>query len=237
MKKGAMRALAVSGSPRAEKGATEIVLSAFVQGYREGGGLAKVINPYRMNIAPCSGCFKCWTKTPGKCVIDDDMGGVLDDIQTADAIILATPVYHFTMSEGIKRLFERTMPILEPKLSVSPEGKTTHARMGPRGQKAVLVSTCGFPEQDVFDPLRATFARICGMMEWRPQGEILRTMSGLLLSKDPRARDGSAGYLKMVSKAGRMFAEGKPIDARLRSYLEQELVPKEEFLRIVNEWF
>jgi len=231
------KALAFSCSPRAEKGTTELLLGAFLLGYREGGGKARVINPYKQNIAPCKGCFKCWTKTPGKCVIEDDMKGILDDIQSADDIIFATPVYHYTMTEGMKRLIERTMPLLEPRISVDTEGRTTHARIGPRGQRAVLVSTCGFPELEVFDPLRETFARICRMMEWRPQGEVLRTMSGLLMSKDPRARENSAGYLQMVARAGRMFSEGTPIDARYRSYLEQELLPKDEFLRIVNEWF
>ena len=237
MEKMTKRALAFSCSPRAGKGATELLLGAFLQGYREGGGEAMVLNPYKMNIAPCKGCFMCWTKTPGKCVIGDDMKRILDEIQTADAVIFATPVYHYTMSEGMKRLLERTMPLLEPKLSVGNDGKATHARIGPHGQRAVLLATCGFPEQDVFDPLRATFTNICRMMEWQNCGEVLRTMSGLLLSKDMRARESSAGYLRMVANAGKMFSGGKPLDARYRSYLEQELAPKDEFLRLVNEWF
>jgi multimeric flavodoxin WrbA len=231
------RALAFSCSPRGEKGATELVLGAFLQGYREGGGEAMVINPYRMNIAPCRGCFRCWTKTPGKCAIEDDMEGILEEMQSVDAVIFATPVYHFAMSEGMKRLVERTMPLLEPKLSVGPDGRAAHARIGPRGQRAVLVAACGFPEPEVFDQLRATFAQICRMMEWRICGEVLRTMAGLLLSKDPRARESSAGYLRMVGNTGRMFSRGKALDAQYRSYLEQELLPKEEFLRLVNEWF
>jgi multimeric flavodoxin WrbA len=237
MEKMTKRALAFSCSPRAGKGATELLLGAFLQGYREGGGEAMVLNPYKMNIAPCKGCFRCWTKTPGKCVLEDDMRGILDDIQAADAVIFATPVYHYTMSEGMKRLLERTMPLLEPKLSVGNDGKATHARIGPHGQRAVLLATCGFPEQDVFDPLRATFAQICRMMEWQICGEVLRTMSGLLLSKDMRAHESSAGYLRMVANAGKMFSGGKPLDARYRSYLEQELAPRDEFLRLVNEWF
>jgi multimeric flavodoxin WrbA len=230
-------ALAFSCSPRGEKGTTELVLGSFLEGYRDGGKEATVINPYKMNIAPCRGCFRCWTQTPGKCVIDDDMKRILERIQKAEAVIFATPVYHFTMSEGMKRLIERTMPLLEPGVSAGLDGKAKHARIGPHGQRAVLVATCGFPEHEVFDPLNATFARICKMMEWRLSGEVLRTMAGLLLSKDRRAQESSAGYLKMVSNAGRMFADGKTIDQHHRSYLEQELLPMEEYYRIVNDWF
>jgi len=230
-------ALAFSCSPRGEKGTTELVLRAFLEGYRDGGGVPTVINPYKMNIAPCRGCFRCWTKTPGKCVIEDDMKGILELMQKADAVIFATPVYHFTMSEGMKRLIERTMPLLEPRVSAGPDGRATHARIGAHGQRAVLVATCGFPEPDVFDPLRTTFAQICKMMEWRLSGEVLRTMAGMLLSGDRRAQESSAGYLKMVSNAGRMFAAGKAIGSQYRSYLEQDILPIEEYFRLVNEWW
>jgi multimeric flavodoxin WrbA len=237
MEKRTGRALAFSCSPRVEKGATDLLLGAFLDGYREAGGEALVLNPYKMNIEPCRGCFRCWTRTPGICVIDDDMKEVLEQMQRADDVVFATPVYHFTMSEGMKRLLERTMPLLEPKVSVGPDGTATHARIGPHGQRAVLLSACGFPEIEVFVPMRATFAAISKMMEWRPAGEVLRTMSGLLLSRDGRAQESTRGYLHMVKMAGAKMAEGKVIDAQYRTYLEQELLPAEEYYRLVNEWF
>lgn len=237
MEKRTGRALAFSCSPRGEKGATDLLLGSFLDGYREAGAEAQVLNPYKTNIEPCRGCFRCWTRTPGKCVIDDDMKVVLEQMQRADVVVFATPVYHFTMSEGMKRLLERTMPLLEPKLSVGPDGTATHARIGPRGQRAVLLSACGFPGMEVFVPLRATFAAICKMMEWRPAGEVFRTMSGLLLSRDKKAQESSLGYLQMVKIAGARMAEGRSIDAQYRSYLEQELLPLEEYYRLVNEWF
>lgn len=237
MEKRTGRALAFSCSPRGEKGATGLLLGSFLEGYREAGGEALVLDPYRMNIDPCRGCFKCWTSTPGKCVIEDDMKGVLERMQEADVVVFATPVYHFTMSEGMKRVLERTMPLLEPRVSLGPDGKAMHARIGPHGQRAVLLAACGFPEMEVFVPLRATFAAICKMMEWRQAGEVLRTMSGLLLSRDQRARESAKGYLRMVKTTGARMAGGRDIDAQYRSYLEQELLPLEEYYRLVNEWF
>ena len=232
-----MTALAFSCSPRGPKGATAKVLEAFLEGFREGGGIIEVINPYQMNIAPCSGCFSCWTKTPGKCRIEDDMTLINSRLNEVDAVVFATPVYHYTMSEGMKRLVERTMPLLDPEVRPGPDGRARHARLGRRDQRAVLISTCGFPELEVFDGLRRSFSDICRMMEWSMAGEVLRTGSGLLFSGDPRARESAEGYLMMVRKAGRTVADGGLIEPQYRRYLEGDLLPRDEYYRLVNNWF
>lgn len=232
-----MTALAISCSPRGEKGSTSTVLRAFLDGFGEGGGSFEVLEPYRMNIAPCRGCFACWTRTPGRCAMEDDMTGVLERLRRVDAVVFATPVYHFTMSEGMKRLVERTMPMLQPEVRPGPDGRARHAREGRRDQRAVLVATCGFPEREVFDGLRRTFSDICGMMEWKLAGEVLRTESGLLFSKDERARRAAAGYLMMVGKAGRRVAEGGVLDRQSLESLDCDLLPRDEYYRLVNGWF
>lgn len=234
--RGGPRALAFSCSPRAGRGATELVLRAFLGGFEEGGGQVRLLHPYRMNIEPCRGCFACWTRTPGKCAIEDDMAGVLEGIQAADAVVFATPVYHFTFSEGMKRLLERTMPLLEPHIQTDPDGRTRHGRVGPRGQWAVLIATCGFPEARVFDSMSLAFREICRMMDWSLRAEILRTMAGILLSKEERCRESAAGYLQLVRRAGRLVAEGGVVDAGYRAYLEAELLPRELYLEITNRW-
>jgi putative NADPH-quinone reductase len=232
-----MTAIAFSCSPRGPKGSTGLVLGAFLEGFREGGGKFEVLEPYKMNIAPCKGCFSCWTKTPGRCAIEDDMTDVNRRLNEADAVVFATPVYHFTMSEGMKRLVERTMPLLDPAVKPGADGRAHHARIGRRDQRAVLISTCGFPELEVFDGLRRTFSDICHMMEWSVAGEILRTESGLLFSKDTRARESAAGYLMMVRKAGRTVAEGGIVEPQYRRYLEGDLLPRDDYYKLVNGWF
>jgi len=230
-------ALALSCSPRGPKGSTALVLSEFLEGIREGGGSVEVLEPYRMNISPCRGCFSCWTKTPGVCAIEDDMAALNARLDRADTVVFATPVYHFTMSEGMKRLIERTMPLLDPEVRPGPDGRARHARLGRRDQRAVLVATCGFPELQVFDGLRRTFSDICDMMEWSPAGEVLRTGSGLLSSRDARAREAAAGYLLLVRGAGRAVAGGGMIEPECRHHLESDLLPREEYFRLVNGWF
>lgn len=229
-----MKVLAFSCGPRGAKGATELVLDAFLTGMKEGGAQIEVVSPYRMNIAPCRGCFHCWTKTPGKCVIDDDMKVVLAGLEAADVVVFATPVYHMTMSEGMKRLLERTMPMMDPHVTKDGFNRARHARIGRHDQKAILLSVCGFPEMEIFVPLRMEFGRICGMLDWQPAGEVLRTMSGLLFHK--KLVDESGGYLQLARNAGKKAASGASIEAH-QKYLEEPLVPEERYFELVNEFW
>ena len=66
---------------------------------------------------------------------------------------------------------------------------------------------------------------------------MLRTESGLLFSKDRRAQESAAGYLMMVRKAGRTVAEGGILEKQFRYHLEGDILPRDEYYRLVNEWF
>ena len=62
-----------------------------------------------MDITSCLGCMSCWGKTAGKCVIDDVMTTVYQEIMKADLIIESFPLYFF----GMKTFTDRMMPLME----------------------------------------------------------------------------------------------------------------------------
>lgn len=43
-----------------------------------------------MKISPCVGCYGCWTRTPGKCVIRDDATRVYPHIAQSDRVLYIT---------------------------------------------------------------------------------------------------------------------------------------------------
>ncbi|MEM3145872.1 MAG: flavodoxin family protein, partial [Thermoproteota archaeon] len=156
-----MKVLAINGSPRGENGNTDRILQAFLQGAREAGAEIETIYLRNLKINPCLGCFTCWTKTPGVCVHNDDMVQILPKIRRADIVVYATPLYVFTVSGLMKNFMDRLIPNVDPHIVKRGKHFIHPPRYsnGPRVQKIVLISNCGFPEPHHFSALIETFKR------------------------------------------------------------------------------
>ncbi len=64
------------------------VTTAFLEGLNSNENHnIEIVNISKANIDHCHGCFACWTKTPGKCVIKDDMEGFIEQYIKADLIM------------------------------------------------------------------------------------------------------------------------------------------------------
>jgi len=69
-----MKVLALNSSPRSNgQSKTEQMMLQLVKGMTEAGASVEVINLREKRIRNCTGCFTCWTRTPGVCVLKDDM--------------------------------------------------------------------------------------------------------------------------------------------------------------------
>ena len=62
----------------------------------------------RKKVAPCSGCYYCSTHG-GACVHKDDMADILQKMIDADVIVLASPVYFYSISAQLKAVIDRTV--------------------------------------------------------------------------------------------------------------------------------
>lgn len=85
------RVLILSGSPR-KGGNSDALCDEFMRGAAESGNEVKKIRVAEKNVGYCRACYYC-KKSGGKCVINDDMAEILDEMIKADAIVLASPVY------------------------------------------------------------------------------------------------------------------------------------------------
>ncbi len=68
-------------------------------------------------IAPCAGCFGCWTRTPGECVIEDSARDVLRSYVGSDIVVYATPVTFGGYSSQLKKILDRFIPVLDPRFT------------------------------------------------------------------------------------------------------------------------
>ena len=81
-----MKVLVLNGSPK-KKSDTFRLTEAFLRGFnREKKHEVHIINVIEKDIAPCRGCFGCWQRLDGHCVIQDDQNAILDLYRTADRL-------------------------------------------------------------------------------------------------------------------------------------------------------
>lgn len=100
------KVLIISGSPR-RHGNSELLCEQFQKGAEESGNQVKMLRLSELHIAYCSACYAC--KKTGHCVKQDDMEQVLSSMRTADVIVLATPVYFYSMCAQMKTMIDRTL--------------------------------------------------------------------------------------------------------------------------------
>lgn len=102
-------------------------------------GQNTVIDLSALNISPCLGCFGCWVKTPGKCVIPDDAHKVYPLIAKSENVIYVTRLFHGSYSPIMKRMLERAIPIQQAFLHLY-RGEVHHVPRNVVPKKAVIIA-------------------------------------------------------------------------------------------------
>ncbi len=67
-----------------------------------------------LDIKHCLGCFKCWCKTPGECVIRDDSPDICRQYINSDLVIFASPLVMGFTSALLKHAHDRFVPLIMP---------------------------------------------------------------------------------------------------------------------------
>ena len=101
------KVLILSGSPR-KGGNSDLLCNEFMRGAKESGNTVEKINVAEKNIGYCRACYYCRT-SGGECVIKDDMADVLQKMIDADVIVLASPVYFYSIDAQLKAVIDRTV--------------------------------------------------------------------------------------------------------------------------------
>jgi multimeric flavodoxin WrbA len=96
--------LVFKGSPR-ERGNSSTLAEKAAEGAKASGAEVEVFSLHGMDIRPCDACDTC--QETGVCVLKDDMQQLYPKLIEADAILIATPIYWFTMSAQTKLFIDR----------------------------------------------------------------------------------------------------------------------------------
>ncbi len=234
-----MKLLLINASPRGEKSNTLNISRAFVNGFPDHWEKEE-ISLNSLDIKPCTGCFSCWGRTAGQCVIRDDMDMLRLKISLADVIVESFPLYFFGMPSKLKAMTDRCLPFMLPYGgTLDPSGNTLFHRLRDESmekKKLVVISSCGYAEADnMYPALVKQLDLICGEGKYTkifcPQGELF--FSGT-------AERQRKVYLETVTKAGREFCENFAISEGTALELSRPLLSAKGFETVTKghrEWF
>ncbi len=99
-----MKVLGIMGSPRAG-GNTDLLLDEALKGAQSRGAEVEKLSADKLKIAPCREIYACLKD--GNCAIRDDMKDVYTKLLEADAVIVATPMFFYTVSAQLMPLISR----------------------------------------------------------------------------------------------------------------------------------
>ncbi len=99
------KVLILSSSPR-RGGNSELLCEQFATGVKESGHQAEKIFLKDKKINYCTGCGTCFNRDKS-CTQKDDMAEILEKMIEANVIVMATPVYFYTMCGQMKTLIDR----------------------------------------------------------------------------------------------------------------------------------
>ncbi|MDR1204898.1 MAG: flavodoxin family protein [Peptococcaceae bacterium] len=222
-----MNILVINGSPKGGSSNSLKLAHAFLSGAGWSG--AETVTVADTEIAPCLGCFSCWNKTPGTCVIHDGMSGTLAKIIAADVVIWTFPLYYFSVPGKLKNLIDRQLPVNLPFMAGGNQSGGHPPRYDLSRQRHIVISTCGFwTAEGNYDAVISMFNRYYGVEKctWIlcGQGELFRV---------PELSSRTGAYLETVRRAGAEFAAGG-INAETDAELAEPLYPRDVFEKMAD---
>jgi len=124
-----MKITAIYGSPR-RRGNTSRLLNSAVVGARSVGAEVTEVTLRDLKISPCLEIYAC--RNAGRCAIEDDFQGLAQTLLTADATILASPIFFYAVSAHTKIMMDRCQSLWVKKywLEKQPLGRSEKSKPG-----------------------------------------------------------------------------------------------------------
>ena len=173
-----MKVVGISGSPR-RGGNTETLLREVLRGAEEAGAETRLFILSRMNIAPCIHCDGCLAE--GECVVKDDMWLIYPEIESLDALVLASPIHFYGVTAQAKAMIDRCQAFWARKYVLK-------RRIAAKKRNGVFVSVGGTQFPDTFEHAKATVKNLHPLSPENKQGETPKRKR--IVSKVALLRDG-----------------------------------------------
>jgi len=186
--------VAIYGSPR-RKGNSATLLNHTIQGALGAGASVETIVLRDLNISPCLELYGC--KEAGQCIIQDDFQKVYEQILSCQGIILASPMFFYTVSAHTKILMDRCQSLWVKKYWID---KVPYGKWEPK-RKGLFISVGATTGPKLFDGALLTMKYFFDTLDIKMEKSLL--YRGLDFEGDVLTHP---EYLKEAYTAGNDFA-------------------------------
>ncbi len=158
--------LALYGSPR-KRGNTSALLAQAVRGATDGGATVEEIFLRDLSISPCLELYAC--RETGRCSMHDDFDLLREKLFSCDALMLASPIFFYTVSSHTKVFMDRCQEFWSRKYLIdkAPFGLREPAR------KALFVSVGATRGSKLFDGVLLTMKYFLDTLDMELWGSLL----------------------------------------------------------------
>jgi len=195
-----MRLLGIHGSPR-KGGNSDLLLERALQGARDAGAEVSELTARGLKLEGCRECGGC--DETGECVVDDEMQRVYGLLKEADAVIVATPIFFYTVPAQLKAVIDRCQaPWNSRKLSRPREQWKNYS-----GGCGYLIAVGATRGARLFESVELVARYFFDALDMSYQGAVL--------CRGADEKGAVAGQTETLQKAyelGRRAAQGKDLD-------------------------
>ena len=138
-----MNALILDASPSPDHPAAGAA-GALEDAFRDRGAAVTRVRLSNLDLAPCNGCFGCWTARPGECLVADDARGLAAKVVAADAVAVVGPVEFGAWGSLAKSALDRLICIILPHFTTI-DGEMHHRRRYARYPRWIALGTMPAP--------------------------------------------------------------------------------------------
>ena len=152
-----MEIVVLNGSPR-RGGNTDALTMAFMHGAFESDNSVFVLNVTDFEVRPCVGCNRCFKSDEHLCWQDDHMQFIINQLRCADMLVIASPVYFYSISAQLKALIDRLHNPVRDTFKI---------------KQIALLCTAASSKPQVFDALKRQYELLCDYFGLEDVGMVL----------------------------------------------------------------